>query len=136
MEGETWNLVKIIVALALISFPLLFRWLGQASLESLNEQILIARSLGAAWSKILFEIVLPQRASVFFRMAGLGALWACGDFAVSSILAEGDQTWALWIQSLVDSYRLDLATLMTIPMFVLGLLCYGFFVKAGRYVAY
>lgn len=127
-------IVKIVVALTLVSFPLLFRWMGQAALESLEEQIRIARSLGASWSQIVFEIIWPQRAPVFFRMAALSSLWASGDFAISSILAEGHRTWALWIDSLLNSYRIDLASLLTIPLFAMGLICYAFFVGAARYV--
>lgn len=123
------------MALTLISFPLLFRWIGQGALESLEDQIHLARTMGARWGQILFEIVWPQRSDPFFRMAGMAALWASGDFAVSSIIAEGNRTWALTIDSLMSSYRLDLASLLTIPLFALGLLCYGFFVGACRYVA-
>lgn len=133
-QSTEWPLVKMIVALTLVSFPLLFRWLGQAALESLEEQIAVARTLGASWSQILFEIIWPERAPVFFRMAALSSLWASGDFALSSIMAEGHRTWALWIESLINSYRLDLASLLTIPLFALGLICYAFFVGAGRYV--
>lgn len=133
-QGGNWPLVKMIAALTMVSFPLLFRWIGQAALESLEEQILVARTLGASWSQILFEIIWPQRAPVFFRMAGLSSLWASGDFAISSIVAEGHRTWALWIDSLMNSYRLDLASLLTIPLFAMGLFCYAFFVGAARYV--
>lgn len=133
-QGTEWPLVKMTVALTLVSFPLLFRWLGQAALESLEEQIAVARTLGASWSQILFEIIWPERAPVFFRMAALSSLWASGDFALSSIVAEGNRTWALWIESLINSYRLDLASLLTIPLFALGLICYAFFVGAARYV--
>jgi thiamine transport system permease protein len=132
-EGN-WPLLKMIMALALVTFPLLFRWLGQSALESLEEQIAVARTLGASWSQILFEIIWPQRAATFLRMSGLGALWASGDFALTSIMAEGHRTWAIWIDSLLNSYRLDLASLLTIPLFAIGLICYGFFVGAARYV--
>lgn len=134
-QGESWALVKISIALTLVLFPLLFRWIGQPALEALEEQIYVARTLGASWGLILFEVILPQGASAFFRMAGLGALWASGDFAISSIIAEGDRTWALSISSAMGAYRLDLASIMTVPLFILGLLCYGFFRGAGRYVA-
>ena len=86
-DGE-WPLIKIMVALTLISFPLLFRWIGQAALESMEEQIAVARTMGASWSQIVFEIVWPQRANVFFRMAGLSSLWASGDFALCPSLPK------------------------------------------------
>jgi ABC-type sulfate transport system permease component len=134
MQEGSGPLIKIMVAIPLISFPLLFRWMGQSALESLDEQILVARTLGASWVDILFAVIWPQRASVFLRMSGLSALWASGDFAISSIIAEGDLTTALWIDGLIGTYRLDLATLATIPLFAMGILCYGFFVGASRYV--
>jgi ABC-type Fe3+ transport system permease subunit len=132
--GGDWPILKMIIALTLISFPLLFRWMGQAALESLEDQIVISRTLGASWSQILFEIIWPQRGGIFLRMSGLCALWASGDFAVSSIIAEGDRTWALLVDGLIGNYRLDLASLLTVPLIAIGLLCYGFFLGAARYV--
>jgi thiamine transport system permease protein len=134
VSGGNWPLIKIVVALTLMSFPVLFRWIGQVALEELEHQIIIARSLGASWLQILFEVIWPQRGSEFLAMAGLCALWTSTDFALTSILAEGNTTWAIYIQDLIANYRLELATLFTVPLFLIGVLCYGFFVGAARYV--
>lgn len=134
LDGGNWPVIKMIVALTMVSFPILFRWIGQAALESLEEQILIARSLGASWGQIVFEIVWAQRGHEFLRMAGLCALWASGDFALSSIIAESNHTWALFIDDLIGNYRLELATVYTVPLFLIGLMCYGLFIGASRYV--
>jgi ABC-type Fe3+ transport system permease subunit len=135
VEGGNWPVIKMIVALTMVSFPILFRWIGQAALESAEEQILVARSLGASWGQIVFEVIWPQRGHEFLRMAGLSALWASGDFALSSIIAESNHTWALYIDDLIGNYRLELATVYTVPLFLIGLLCYGLFIGVSRYVA-
>ena len=37
--------------------------------------------------------------------------------------------------TLMGSYRFDLASLLTVPLFAMGLFCYAFFTVAGRYVS-
>jgi thiamine transport system permease protein len=125
---------KIAVALTLISFPLLFRWQVYSALKSLEKQIQVAQLLGARSSLVLFEVLWPQMAPAAMRASGLAAVWACGDFAISGILAGSLHTWPLVMQDLMGNYRIEAAQFLMFPLAALGLAIYAFFVGATRYV--
>lgn len=134
LENETGVFFKLAVALTLISFPLLYRWIVHAVLASLDGQIQIARSLGANWSAILFEIVWPQAGFAFLRAAGLAGVWAVGDFALSGILLRPHSTLPLLMNDLIGSYRLESAQWLLPPLMLVGILVYIFFRGMARYV--
>lgn len=134
-ESETFALIKLIVALTLISFPLLYRWQGHMAVASLSKQTAVARTLGATWGAILTEIVWPQAAPQFLRVCGLAAFWACGDFALSGILAGPVNTLPLMMQDLMDNYQVEAAQALMFPLLILGLALYGVFTGVARYVA-
>lgn len=129
------NGVKLAFALTLFSFPLLYRWLVQAELAGLESQIAVARTLGAGWGPVLFEIVWPQTARAILGACGLAAVWAGGDFALSGILLDHEQrTVPLLIQELLGQYRLDQAATLLLPLLASCLIVYFFFRGARRYV--
>lgn len=134
-DGDVWDLLKVIVALTLISLPLLYRWIVHSALEGLSGQILLARTLGASWFSILMEVVWPQVSVPVSRACGLAALWASGDFALSGILAGDINTLPLVMDSLIGVYRMEAAQVLMLPLLVIGLCAYFFFVMMGRYVA-
>ncbi len=133
-EGITIAFAKLVVALTLISFPLLYRWIVHSALAALGEQVSVARSLGADWRMILFEIVWPQVAGQVLRACGLAALWAAGDFAVSGVIAGDLNTVPLLMESLLGNYRIETAQLLMFPLLFAGLGLYGLFVGAARHV--
>lgn len=133
-EGDVWNILKVVLALTLISVPLLYRWIVHSALAGVSGQIGMARTLGASWSAILFEIVWPQVSSPVMRACGLAALWATGDFALTGILAGGVSTVPLLMDDLIGHYRMEMAQVLMIPLVVIGLGTYYLFVRAGRYV--
>jgi thiamine transport system permease protein len=135
VESDGWNLVKTVLALTIISLPLLYRWMVHSVLSGLTGQIAVARTLGASWSQILFEIVWPQSAEVMLRASGLAALWASGDFALSGIFLGGAKSVPLLMTDLIGNYRIDLAQAMMIPLALIGLVIYFLFVTAARYVS-
>lgn len=137
IPGESAFLIKckVMLALTLWSFPFLYRWLGHSTLQALENQMLVARTMGASHGMILSRVVFPQAARAFFTAAGLASLWACGDFALTSILIGDQSTWGLLIENAMSSYRLDLASLMLIPLMLLGALCYGTLKGVERYVS-
>lgn len=134
-EGDALNIIKLILALTLILLPLLYRWIVHTELAALNGQIRVARTLGAPWWMILDEIVWPQAAPQVMRACGLAALWASGDFALSSILAENVETLPLIMESLIGNYRMEAAQVLMLPLLTIGLGMYFFFVRMARYVA-
>jgi thiamine transport system permease protein len=134
-EGDIWNILKLIVALTLILLPLLYRWIVHTELAALNGQIRVARTLGAPWWMIFGEIVWPQAAPQVMRACGLAALWASGDFALSSILAEDVETLPLIMEGLIGNYRMEAAQVLMLPLLTIGLGMYFLFVRMARYVA-
>jgi len=134
-EGDIWNILKVVLALTLISVPLLYRWIVHSALTGVSGQISMARTLGASWSRILFEIVWPQVSSPVMRACGLAALWASGDFALTGILAGGASTLPLLMDDLIGNYRMELAQVLMIPLVAIGLGTYYLFVRVGRYVS-
>lgn len=135
LEGELFNILKIIVALTLIFLPMLYRWLVHASLAALANQVRVARLLGATWGMILFDVVWPQVAAPVLRASGLAAVWASGDFALSAILADDVVTLPLLMESLISSYRMESAQVLMVPLLLAGGMVYFFFVQAARYVS-
>ncbi|MGZ3723915.1 MAG: hypothetical protein ACXVA9_13320 [Bdellovibrionales bacterium] len=132
--GGLFDFFKLAVALTLISFPLLYRWMVHAALGGLQNQIVVARSLGARWSSVLFEIVWPQVAPQLLRASGLAALWGASDFAVSGIVGSELNTLPLVMDGLMSNYRFESAQLLMFPLLLVGLGLYGLFTGAARYV--
>ena len=111
--GEAAVLLKWILGLSFLLFPLIYRFQGERALEQLSGQVETARFLGADWTFIFRKIIWPQSRSVFFLCAGLSSFWACGDFAYSLIVASGHQNLSLLIYDVFSSYRLEEAVLLS-----------------------
>lgn len=135
VESSWGRLGLLSVALTLISYPLLYRWLVHSALGALKKQVQVARSLGADWNLVLFEVVWPQASGAILRACGLAALWASGDFALSGILLGDEVTLPLLISGLLGQYRFETAQLLLFPLLALGLALYFLFVGVRRHVA-
>lgn len=128
--------LRLSLALTLFSFPLLYRWLVHAALARLRDQVMIARTLGASWSSILFDVVWPQAAGPILNACALAAVWAVGDFALSGILLDdGEATLPLLMQNYLNNYRFDQAAFLLAPLLGAALCVYLFFRGAQHYVA-
>lgn len=124
-NGGFWPYLKIPLVLVLLSLPTLWRLGGQALVESLEKQREAALVLGANEALFSRWILIPQLSSSFASLAGLAAVWACGDFAISKLIASRDVTLGMMTETLISSgYRLGLATTMSAMVFLLGLLCF------------
>lgn len=134
VEGETLDFLKLCLALTLISFPLLYRWMVHSVLSGLQPQVEVARTLGADWSQVLFDVVWPQAGPQLIRASGLAAVWAVGDFALSGLLLGDSVTLPLLIEDLLNRYRIEAAYLVLVPLMLLSVLVYGLFMGASRYV--
>jgi len=126
------SLIKVSIALALIFTPAFYRMQWDALLGGLGAQVRIAQTLGASQKMIFWEVLMPQLWPPLGSLAGLASLWAWGDFALSSVIAERQLTLAMAAQSLMDSYRLDVATVYIWMIAMGGLISYVFFKGAGR----
>ena len=111
LYGKGFVLIKWVLGLSLLFFPLLYRFRGEMALEKLKEQAETARFLGAGPGLIFRRILWPQSRGVFFLCSGMAGFWACGDFAYSLIVSQGNWNLALAAHDFFSSYRLDLAVL-------------------------
>ena len=117
--GE-WIEFKLIVGIAIISIPFCYRFIVDSSGVSIKGQVQVAKTMGSDRFFIFRNIVWPQMSGPCGVAAGLGALWACGDFAFSSMVAESEITLALKIKNLLNSYRLELSILLSWIMLACG----------------
>lgn len=115
-----FSIFKLILALSFIFFIPLYKIFLHQSLFRLDEQIRSAQIFGASHFLIIKKIILPQVWPALCYMGGASALWACGDFAISSVLLEKDFTLALHIKNLLSSYRLELASLLSLLLLFIG----------------
>ena len=132
-ESELVLFLKVVLALCLIFFPFLYRLWFFESLESLRNQVLVARTFPVSWLQIVTQIIWPQCLFVICFLSGLAGLWAAGDFGVTGILLGPFQgsTLALEIQGRLDSYRLS-GALSLLPTLLFQCLVV-FFIFQGIY---
>lgn len=124
-----WSFFKIPMAFLLLSFPAVYRLGWGEKLNSLSMQVQVAQVMGARPLQIWLSVIWPQMRSISIYMAGLVATWACGDFAVSRILSTRDFTLSLILESLLTSYRMGLASLLSVLLIFLCCAC--FFIVMG-----
>ncbi|HRO67795.1 MAG TPA: ABC transporter permease subunit, partial [Pseudobdellovibrionaceae bacterium] len=85
----------------------------------------VAESLGASELAIWRQVLLPQLAPSVSTLAGIAAVWGCGDFAISKLIASRDLTLGMMTETLISSgYRLGLATVLSAVLLVASLLCF------------
>ena len=118
---------KWCVGLSLLFLPALYRLMGEARLFRLENQVKLAQLMGAKPFLTFKKIVWPQSAPVFYFLSGVGAFWAVGDFAYSSMVTYSQGHLALLIQDLFASYKFELATVLTGLLLATGVFCFWFF---------
>lgn len=116
--------IKIPLALVLLSLNGLFRMGWNSSLQSLEKQTRVAYAMGASREMIFKKVVFPQITERAGMLAGIASVWACGDFAVSRILAHRDVSIAMMTDSLMSGYRLDQASVLSLLIIVSGVICF------------
>lgn len=119
-----WPFLKIPLAMTLLSLNSLFRMGWDGELHSLAQQRTIAYSMGASTQQIFWQILFPQISGRAGLLAGISSVWACGDFAVSRILAHRDLSIAMMTETLMSSYRLNQAIVLSSLIVVSGSLCF------------
>lgn len=125
---------RLVVTLTLVAFPLLYRWQIGPALRSLRAQRTVAEVLGASPTLIWSHVVLPQTLAVGLRASALAAVWAAGDFAISSLFLAETPSLPLLIESALATYRFDQAAVLAVPLAVLSFVIYFLFARASRYV--
>ncbi|MFZ4405400.1 MAG: ABC transporter permease [Pseudobdellovibrionaceae bacterium] len=125
-------LSRIILALVLTNIVFLYRLGWSDHIAQLKLQAQSAEFLGASPTMIFLHILCPQVLPQIGRLAGLMAAWSLGDFALSRILVNSDLTLALTIETLLSSYRLHSASLLSFFLLVSGLLIFLIFSWGGH----
>jgi thiamine transport system permease protein len=123
--------IKIILGLGLVMIPAFYRYEWRAALDSLQGQVLIAQTLGAGPWLIFSRVIYPQVIARACFIGGMAALWAWGDFALSSVLGERTLTLAMAAQQMMGAYRLDGATFVVWILMLGGLATFAIFTGAG-----
>ncbi len=116
--------IKIPLAITLLSLNGLFRMGWEGELQALAQQRTLAYSMGASPKQIFWQILFPQLSGRAGLLAGIASIWACGDFAVSRILAHRDLSIAMMTETLMSSYRLNQAIVLSSLIVVSGSLCF------------
>ena len=98
-------------------------------LKDIKGQLEHALILGAPTYMTFKYISWPQIKSQARFLGALVATWACGDFAVSRILSTRDFTLGLTVQTLLSTYRMSLASLVSVLLLLACLVC--FFIIIG-----
>lgn len=126
---------QIILGLSLLFFASSFRLSLASSLSHLLPQIEVAQILGAKPVKIFKELIFPQMIKQLVFASGVGSMWSCGDFALSSILSSEDFHLALIIKSLAASYRLDAAQLLMFILYGVALILFLLWWRLGNVIS-
>jgi thiamine transport system permease protein len=117
--------VKISIVIAVLSLPFLWRMGLQSSVDGISGQYQTSMTLGVRRWRYVNFVAWPQLASKCGTLAGIAGFWAVGDFAVSRVIATRDVSIAMMIDSMMSSYRLSLATVMTLSLLVVGVLVFS-----------
>ena len=110
--------------LALTFCGILYRLGWESEVQRLAGQIATAEIMGAPQWTTCKLVVWPQVQQRAVLLAGLAAAWACGDFALSRILAYNDMTLSLMTETLMSTYRLGLASFLSLAVLLCALFCF------------
>ena len=105
---------------------MLFRFQIMEQVSSLKEQVVQAQLMGATRGHIFKKITFPQLQGTLFFLSGLAAFWGIGEFALTGMILGKNDTLATTIQGLLNSYRLEDATVLVVYLLGIGLLVFGF----------
>jgi thiamine transport system permease protein len=120
-------LTKIAWALAVAFLPTLLRFGILQKMNGLDAQLEMAYYMGASPGYIFKKITWPQCLPLISMMSGLAGVWAVGDFSLSRVVAGRDVNLAMWVQSLVDQYRWDMALVLSWLLLLCALVVFAFF---------
>jgi thiamine transport system permease protein len=127
--------LSLSLVLSILWFSGLYRLYISPALSALQTQVQVAKTLGASPRLIFSSVVLPQIAPSLGRASALSALWATGEFALSSFVSGEDFHLAMVIKSLSSHYRLSASLLLSWLLLTLGLACYLVFIGVSRVIS-
>ncbi|MCB9073800.1 MAG: hypothetical protein H6623_09270 [Bdellovibrionaceae bacterium] len=129
----TWKLSGVnslllsALVLSLLFSPVLFRLGIYQSVVRLQSQWEMALCLGSHQGFLFSRVIVPQVAHHIAILGGLSAVWGISDFAIARLLLRQDWTLSLWMETLVQQYRWDMALVCSWLLIVLGCVVFLFF---------
>jgi ABC-type Fe3+ transport system permease subunit len=102
-ENQPW--LVYIFALVLLYLPFLYKLGLETSVRRLQEQVQVAKLMGARPSLIFCRILVPQIANLLILLTWLSFVWAIAEFGFAQMILPANQTWAQMGYSLLASYQ-------------------------------
>ncbi len=125
---EFWSFSwAVAVACTYCALPFLLKLNFIPALKDLQSQFTESARMGASSWQSLTGVILPQIWPNLCFLSGLSAVWASGDFAISSVIGLQSMTLAMKIDSLLGSYRIFPATQLSLLWLFLASLVLYFF---------
>ena len=119
--------LKIVLAMTILYFPVLFRGFLEKPIEQLQSQILTAKIFRLSTSRIVFTIILSQMKRPLFLWLSFLMIWFLSDFAILKSLGIQNMTLGLMAASFLNGYRLSLAYLLSFYIILLWASLLGMF---------
>lgn len=116
-----------ISGLIILFLPALYRWAAAAFLNGLENQILVAKTLGSSLTSIFFKIILPQTCSKLFLLGGVASIWAIGDFSFTMITAGSKINLSILAQQLLNQYRWEEGLAIILLFLMIGSMIFFIF---------
>jgi len=127
------QILRLGVALSFLFIPFLLKLYLIPKINLMGPQKQVAQLSGASEQLIWFKIVWPQVMPEIAFGAAIAAAWAIGDFALARMMLIGNDTLALAAETLMSSYRLPLAGILSVVVLVVSTSCF-FVVRKLIYV--
>ena len=110
---EGLSVFKLSLGLVLLFFPYLFRGYLFDSINAMESQRDVARTLGASEFKFVFKVLLPQMYKPLQLCLLLLSLWSFCDYGLSLFVLNSDGNLGLVASSFMGSYRVNMSTAVT-----------------------
>ena len=120
--NKNWDLVKLVVAISILSFTTLFKLFLEKPVAALQKQILVAQVYGLSHSRIIFDIIFKQIKPNLNLWFFVSSIWFVSDYAITKATGVQTSTLGLMTEGFLTSYRLPVAFLLTFLIFIFVLL--------------
>lgn len=124
--------LSLVMGLSVLFFPFFYRFYLDSFLGQLSSQVQLVKTMGGSSMTILTRIVLPQAWSRCCGIAAFASFWSWGDISLSKMVLAKPSTLSLQISSLMESYRLSIATVEVWILVFGGLITFFLFRGLGN----
>lgn len=133
MAPNFWGaFLTVPLAFTLLCLSGLYRLGWQAELQRIYWQWEQAQLLGSTPELFFKKVSLPLLHSKAVYLSGIGLVWVCGDFALSRILAPKNMTLAMTTETLMQNYRLGMASVLSFIVVLMTGVCFMIWLGVGN----